>query len=172
MATIVTSRAGAVIDALVTALKASAVFADPVQVFDGPVTGANTMWTQAVFVGFDGDWRSNNRGQVASGVQYNAVLVNQERPYLGNTTAFEQLEIPCCAEAWSGDPTCKTVRDQCLAMLAGVETVIRTDPTLAVDGSTIASLQVGNLDYEFDEGGNLNAHIPFTVHVQTTLTTS
>jgi hypothetical protein len=170
MTTIVTTRAGVVIDALVAALKA--VLTDPVQIYDGPVTGAGTTWTQAVFIGFDGNWQSNARGQIAPNAQYNAVLIDQERPYIGNTTVHEQLEIPGCAEAWSGDPTCKTVRDQCLTMRAAVETVIRTDPTLGIDGSTIATVTVGNLDYEFDEGGNINAHIPFTVHVQTTLTTS
>lgn len=169
---IVTSRCGLIIDTLVAALKASATFADPVQVYDGPATGGGTTWTQAVFVGFDGRWGENGRGQTAAHTEYNAVLINQERPYLGVTTVTEHLEIPCCAEAWSGDPTVKTVRDQCLVMLAGVEKVVRTDPTLGVDGATNTTLTVGDLSYEFDAGGNLNAHIPFTVHVQTTLTTS
>jgi hypothetical protein len=131
------------------------------------------MWTQAVFIGFDGTWNDNARGQVAAGIQYAAALINQEMPrYIGNTTALEQLEIQCCAEAWSGDPAIKTVRDQCIAMINGVENIIRTDPSLGIDGSTIAHLNVGNLYYSFDEGGNINAHIPFTVHVQSTLLTS
>lgn len=169
---IVTSRAGLMIDTIVAKLQASAVFADPVQVYDGPAAGGGTTWMQAVFIGFDGNWHVDGRGDVAPGTQYSGVLINQERPYIGNTTAREQLEIPCCAEAWSGDPLLKTTRDQALAMLGGVETVLRTDPTLGIDGSTDATLTVGDLFYEYDAAGNVNMHIPFTIHVTTQLTTS
>jgi len=160
---ITTSRIGTVCDALVAALKASPTFADPVRVYDGPVTAADTMWTQAVYVGFDGEWQNN---------QYDAVDLRQSLNYLGNTSMFEEFDIWCVAEAWAGDTTTKTARDQTLAMFAGVQTVIRTDPTLGVDGSTITGLQmVGQLRYEYDSSGNILARLPFQIHVVTTLLT-
>ena len=164
MTTIVTSRIGVVVDALVAALKASAVFADPVRVYDGPVTHADTMWTQSVYVGFDGEWANS---------QYDAVDLRQSLNYLGNTSMFEEFDINGVAEAWNGDVTTKVVRDQCLAMFAGVQTVLRTDPTLGVDGSTVTGLTlVGQLRYEFDSSGNILARLPFQIHVITTLLTT
>lgn len=173
---ITTSRAALVIDTIVTKLKASATFADPVRVFDGPNTVGDTMWTQAVFVGFDGNWHETPRGQVAPGVEYEAVLINQQLEYIGGpvvgTSVKETLEVRCSAECWSGDPTCQTARNQTVALLAGVETVIRTDPTLGIDGGTIASVQVGSLVYEFDPDGNIGCRAPFVVHVLTTILSS
>jgi hypothetical protein len=170
--TIVTSRSGAVIDALVTACKLLPVFADPARVYDGPNTAGDTQWTSAVFIGFDGNWHTGPNGEVAFPASYEGVLVNQELPYVGNTTVKETLEVQCVAEAWSGDPNTQTARNATLAMLAGVETVLRTDPTLGIDGSTIATLRVGSLFYAFDAGGNLAVRIPFTVHVLTTISTT
>lgn len=160
MPTVTPSRVGVIIDALVAKLKASATFADPARVYDGPVTSGDTQWSQAVFVGFDGDFLGS----------WEAALINQVRPYLGVTTAQETLEIRCCAEAVSGDLTTKVVRDQALAMLAGVETVIRTDPSLGVDGTTNATLAVGTL-YQIMWSDALHVRIPFVVHVVTTIPT-
>lgn len=167
---ITTSRLGLVIDTLVTKLKASATFADPVRVYDGPQTGVDTMWQSAVFIGFDGDWRDNPRGFVTNS-DYQAVLVNQQMAFLGNSSMFEQLEIQCAAEFWSGDVNVQNARNGAIAMLAGVESVIRTDFSLGIDGSTIASLHTGNLSYYFDNDGNVGSRIAFIVHVQTTLLT-
>lgn len=173
---IVTSRAGTVITNLVTNLKANATFADPVRVYDGPTTAGDTMWTQAVFVGFDGDWHETATGTVGNATAYEAVLINQERPYVGGTTfgtsVKETLEVRCCAEAWSGDVGIPGIRGQVLTLLAGVETVIRTDPTFGIDGSTIAELQVGSLTYVFDASGNVGCRVAFTVHVVTFLLTT
>lgn len=160
MPTVTTSRVGVIIDALVALLKASSVFADPARVYDGPVTTGDTQWSQAVFVGFDGNFQGS----------WEAALVDQKRPYLGVTTAEEILEIRCCAEAVSGDLTTKVVRDQALAMLAGVETVIRTDPTLGVDGTTDATLTVGTL-YQIMYSDSLHVRIPFVINVFTSIST-
>lgn len=149
-----------VIDALVEALQDSATFADPVRVYDGPVVTGDTEWTQAVYVGFDGNWQGT----------FESVLVNQRLEYLGNTTIKETLEVRCCAEAWSGDPAVQGVRNLALAMLAGVETVLRTDPTLGIDGSTTATVSVGSL-YQQPFKDGLACRIPFVVHVETTITT-
>lgn len=169
---ITTSRAGTVIDKLVASLKASPTFADPIRVYDGPVTTGDTMWTQAVFVGFDGDWKESPRGYAAPG-DYQAVLINQQMEYIGGTvfgtSMKETLEVQCAAEAWSGDPSISTARNQTLALLAGVETIIRTDPTLGIDGSTIATVQVGSLSYAFDDDGQIGCRVTFVVHVETIL---
>jgi hypothetical protein len=159
--TVTPSRVGLVIDTLVALLKASPTFADPARVYDGPVTTGDTQWSQAVFVGFDGNFQGS----------WESALIDQTRPYLGVTTGEEILEIRCCAEAVSGDLTTKVVRDQALAMLAGVETVIRTDPRLGIDGSTNATLQVGTL-YQIAYSDSLHVRIPFVIHVQTTITTA
>ncbi len=168
--TINTSRVGTVIDALVTELKASPVFADPVRVFDGPVITTDVMFNQAVFIGFDGNWQGT----------FESVLINQREPYLGPSTVEETLDIRCCADAWGGDPTWQTLRNQCLAVLAGVETVIRTDRSLGIDGSTIATQVSPGSMYQaptttfgpepYASSGSL-VRIPFVVHVTTYLMT-
>lgn len=162
---ITTSRAGVVIDALVAKCKASATFADPVRVYDGPGLPTDTEWTNAVYIGFAGDFAAYQQGQYSE-----AVLINQAGYRLGNTSVPETLEVACVAEGWSGDQNPQTARNGCLTLLSGVETIIRTDPTLGVDGSTTASLQVGNLAYLLYTDG-IACHIPFTVHVTTYLIT-
>lgn len=169
--TVTTSRVGTVIEALVAALQASPIFADPIRVYDGPLTGGDTMWTQAVFVGFDGNWHEDGRGTVPVGVQNTAALINQQLAYVGNTTVREEIELQCVAEAWTGDPQIKTVRDLANALFAGVQTVLRTDPTLGIDGSTIATASLATFANVFDAGGNTGCQARFTVHVLTTLPT-
>ena len=160
---IVTSRIGTVCDALVAALKLNPTFADPVRVYDGPVSAGDTMWTQAVYVGFDGEWANNI---------YAAVDLRQDLNYLGNTSMFEEFDIHCVAEAWYGDVNVQAARNGTLTLFAGVQQVLRTDPTLGVDGSTVTGLTLaGQLRYEFDNSGNILARLPFDIHVITTLLT-
>jgi hypothetical protein len=57
-------------------------------------------------------------------------------------------------------------------MVNGVEAVLRADPTLGVDGSTVATLQVGTFLYAFNpDDGTILARLEFVVHVITTLLT-
>ena len=170
MTTITTSRAGVVTDTLVTLLKAVPALADPARVFDGPSTSTDTMWTQAIFVGFSGDWHATPLGVTSPG-SYTAMLINQERPYLGPTTAFEQLEIECVAAIWTGDTNVQAARNLALALWASVQTVLRTDPSIGIDGSTISDIRTGVLEYDFDDGGNIGAAVRFTVAVKTALLT-
>jgi hypothetical protein len=165
---ITTSRVGLIIDTIVSKLQALPVFADPARVFDGPFTGGDTMWTSAVFIGFDGDWRQVASG-AASGAEYEAVLINQEDPFLGTTSVYEQLEIRCVAEAWTGESSLKVVRDSTTTMFGGVASMLRTDPSLGIDGTTKATLQLGTLFYYYDSDGNVNARLPFVIHVFTYL---
>lgn len=166
---VVTSRAGTVIDALVATL--AAALADPIRVYDGPVAAADTMWTQAVFVGFDGDWHTTPSGD-SSGGPYEAVLVNQELVYVGNTTYREELEVQCCAAMWTGETSLQAARNGVLAVFAAAQTALRVDPTLGVDGSTVATVATGTLAYDYDTAGNVGAAVRFTVHVLTTLLTT
>lgn len=167
---ITTTRAGLVIDTIISKCKLLPVFADPARVFDGPFAGGDTMWQSAVFIGFDGDWRLIASGQ-ASGAEYEAVLVNQEDPYLGVSSVYEQIELRCCATAWTGESDLSVIRNTTLAMWAGVAQMLRTDPSLGIDGSTKAILQTGTLFYYYDDSGNVNCRIPFVIHVTTTLMT-
>ena len=167
---VTTSRHGLIVDTLIAKCKTLPVFADPARIYDGPFTGGDTNWTTAVFVGFDGDWRQLATGQAGGGA-YEAGTGSQAYEYVGNTTVAEQIEIRCVAEAWGGEPTLKTYRDQALAMWAGIAAMIRTDPTLGIDGSTIASVSDYTLTYDFDNDGNVVCRIPFTVHVLTTILT-
>jgi hypothetical protein len=167
---ITTTRAGLVIDKIVAGCKLLPVFADPARVFDGPFTGGDTMWTSAAFIGFDGDWRLIASGE-SSGAEYEAFLVNQEDPYLGVSSVYEQIELRCCATSWSGESDLSIVRNTTLAMWAGVADMLRTDPSLGIDGSTKAILQTGTGFYYYDSDGNANCRIPFVIHVTITLMT-
>jgi hypothetical protein len=159
-----TSRIGLIIDTLVAALQASPAFGDPAKVYDGPST-QDSMFTQAVFVGFDGNWDETETSTGTTGAD-----ITQNFAYLGNTGMFEELTVYCIAQGWTGDTNIKAVRDQALAMFHGVETVLRTDPTLGIDGSVIAGLNIGGtLRYEYDPGGNVACRVPFTIRVETTL---
>lgn len=162
-----TSRIGTVIDNVVAMLRASATFAGPVQVFDGPSADQNSMWTSAVFIGFDGNWTETEQS-----LGTDAADINQTFAYLGGVpqSMFEDLTVFCIAQGWNGDTNQKVVRDQALVMFHGVETALRTDPTLGIDGSVIAGLTIaGQLRYEYDMHGNVACRIPFQIQVKTTL---
>lgn len=134
---ITTSKAGIFIDAVYNALLISAVFTDPVRVYDGPAA-TDSGWTDAVFVGFDGDWKGT----------FEACLINQMWAYQGNTSTFEDVEVRCAAIAWSGDLTPKPIRDRALILMGGVEKALRTDPTVGMGGDTIAKLNLGTMYQE------------------------
>jgi hypothetical protein len=118
-----------------------------------------------VFVGFDGLWEET---ETSNGTTL--ADISQQFAYLGNTAMFEELTIYCIAQGWSGTSDLLAVLDQAMAMFHGVETVLRTDPTLGIDGSVIAGLDVsGQLRAEYDAGGNVAVRVPFTIKVETTL---
>ena len=168
---VTTSRYGTIVDALVAACATLPVFADPARVYDGPFTGGDTNWTSAVFVGFDGDWREVASG-AGAGANYESGTGTQTYQYVGNSTVLETVEVHCVAESWTGESVLKTVRDQALAMWAGISAMIRVDPTLGIDGSTIASVSDYQVLYDYDNDGNVICRIPFTVHVVTTILTT
>lgn len=159
--TIVTSRFAQATDAIVTALRAAPALASPVVVQDGPSI-QNAEWDDCVYVGFDGDWGNT----VAE-----AVVINQVWPYIGVTTREETSDITCAIVSQTGDDDIKGVRDRAVVLLAAVETVLRTDPTLGIDGSTIAQLSPVAVYQETTQAG-LACRVLFTISVKTTLTSS
>ena len=161
MATIVTSRVPLIIDTLITLLNASAVFADPVRVLDGPSSGDRT-WYSAVAIGWDGD----------DGGNFETALVTHDMPYeLGNTSAVEEFDLRCAAMAWGGEPNAKVHRDAAYGLLAGVETIIRTDPTLGIDGATVANIRTATT-YQAPVAQGWECRVVFDVRVRTWLSTS
>jgi hypothetical protein len=156
------SKVGAIIDALVAACQASPTFTDPngPVLYDGPGDSSDN-WKDATFIGFDGDWEGG----------FQAVALTQTWAYVGGTSRFEQMDIHCAAISWSGENTPKVHRDAALLMVAAVETVIRTDPTLGLDNSVVAELTVGDMfQAPFRDGQE--CRILFTIAVRDqTLTT-
>ena len=144
---------------------------DPVRVYDGPVAATDTMWTQAVFVGFDGDWHTTPAGD-STGGPYEVMLGNQELTYVGNTSNREELEIHCCAAIWTGEPDLQPALESAFNLFGAVQQIVRSDPTLGIDGSTIATVQTFTAVYDYDTAGNVGAAVRFTVHVLTTLLTT
>lgn len=146
---IVTSHVGLLIDQLIAAMNAT----NPAfTVFDGPAA-TDQAWTDAVFFGFDGDWQG----------AYQSALLDQTWAYLGNSSQFEQLHLDCAAIAWSGSLDPKGCRDRAITILAAVDTVLRTDPTVGMGGSEITSLQVGTMFQEPFADGH-SCRILFTIH--------
>lgn len=146
---IVTSRVGLLIDQVLALINATS---PAYTVFDGPAP-TDQVWTDAVFIGFDADWAGS----------YQSVLIDQKWAYLGGTSQFEELHLDCAAVAWSGDLAPKGCRDRALAILAGVETVLRTDPTVGMGPAAITALQVGTMFQEPYADG-YSCRILFTIH--------
>lgn len=159
--TIATTRFGLVIDTLVTLLKASPTFADPVRVYDGPDLVADNS-PDSIFVGFTGDWEA----------PVEDVSIDHGDYYVGNTTITETLVINGQILCWTGDNNPKTVRDRAIVLFAGLETVVRTDPSLGIDSSTLAHLTPTHVFQETfgaDDGmrAGLVCRLLFSVHVVT-----
>jgi len=131
-----TSRAGAQIDGLYTALLA---LSGSVTVVDGPPLSWDPIVVPApgavneaayLFVGARPDDDTSTTG-------------DQEDNTLGSGRA-EDLETYCTVYVRSGDDVpLKTLRDQALTLIAAVEQAIRADATL---GGAVATSRVSNVD--------------------------
>lgn len=118
----VTSRVPALIDYLVTLFTADPTLGTatpPVQVFDGPAT---TMLDAPLklYIGWTDPDNTGNEPAADS---------VQEWASLGRRARNEQVTIHCCAEAWTGIDTVKTVRDSVTGITAAVETLMQADTT-------------------------------------------
>lgn len=130
-----TTQVPDVLDYLVAACQASASLGaarPPVLVFDGPnITDDPLTEPLRLWVGY------NPLGPTEPDVE-----TDQDWPVLDAArTLDETAEIVCAAEAWSGTPTVKTVRDQCDAIVAAVAVLLRGTPAVGGPGDT----QMGGL---------------------------
>lgn len=102
----------AAIDALVTAVKASATFTG-VKVFDGPrVTTEDLVNKDRLYIGDSVDDEPAVDGEEFS-------------PHADMISRDEAYSIVVTAEAWSGDQDMKARRDRAFALKNGVETILR-----------------------------------------------
>lgn len=106
-----TSRIPAVIDALVSTLKAAMPNA---LVFDGPFT--TTPDRDYLVVGWTPEGENPSGSQTWAGV--------------GNRARYEQIDIPCYCNSYSGSVTVSTRRNAAFALLSSAETALRADPML------------------------------------------
>ncbi|MCT9932449.1 hypothetical protein N5079_19800 [Planotetraspora sp. A-T 1434] len=148
-----TSRAPAVIDALVALLQAAPGLSG-VTVFDGPTVTAASI-RDLITVGWDGDDDNDE-----------AVQSDQAWAGLGAKSKDETLLITCAAIAWRGETDVKPVRDRAYALVGEVETALRSDPSLGFPPPTTVAFATGNA-YQRQTDGGAEARVVFTVAVQT-----
>lgn len=130
-----TTQVPAVLDYLVAQCAASTSLGaavPPVIVFDGPnITDDLLAEPLHLWIGYD----PMTPGGPAAETDQDWPNLDQAR------TLDETAEITCAAEAWSGTPTVKTVRDQCDAIVAAVALLLRGTTVSGGPGDT----QMGGL---------------------------
>lgn len=147
------SRVPASVDGVVTAL-AGASLSFPV--YDGPVLAGE--FTDAVFIGYDGDPLGERR----------AVSATADWAGIGAKKRNELIDVLCAAVAVSGDGIPKDARNRAYAVLGAVETVLRTDPSLAQTPTPfVASITTHELFWDWLETAGLQARLTFTIHIET-----
>jgi hypothetical protein len=150
-----TSRAPAAIDALIAVLTTAPALST-IPVIDGPILPAS--FTDCLFVGFDGDFYGARR----------SVHTEQEWAGLGAKRRTETINIPCAVIAIHNDEVAKPARDRAFALLATVETVLRTDPSLGQTPTPfIAAVTVPELWWDWTDGDGVQARLTFTVAIET-----
>ncbi|MFI6296707.1 hypothetical protein ACIBEJ_34315 [Nonomuraea sp. NPDC050790] len=148
-----TSRAPAVIDALVALCRAAPAL-DGVAVHDGPHVTSSPL-KAVVCIGWDGD-EDNDA----------AVEAQQEWASIGQKAKNETLQVTCAAVAWNGGTVTKTARDRAYALVGAVEDALRSDPALGFPPPTIVAMTTGNAFQRQDAGG-VQCRVVFTVAVHT-----
>lgn len=150
-----TSRAPAVIDALVALFEATPAL-DGVKVVDGPLVTGDPLH-RAVFVGYDGD-PDNDGGE--------AVTFSQEWASIGQKAKNETFTVQCAVAAWKGSTKVRPVRVLAYDLLAAVEDTLRADPSLGMPPPTIVAFASGSLIQAQRKSG-IECRIPFQIAVQT-----
>ncbi len=140
-----TSRFGAVVDALVTAIDATSVQ----HVFDGPPLTSESL-TEYVIVGGTND-ADDDAGEFA-----------QTWAGLGAKAKDETGEVTCAVLVQTGDDGVKAARDRALVIFGEIETAVRADPTLAVLVSGWLNLSAGRVSQRRNANG-LYARLVLTV---------
>lgn len=149
-----TSRAPAVIDALVDFFEAAPALADAKIVDGPPVTSASLK--NAVYVGYDGD--EAGEGQAAD--------VSQTWASIGQKARNETITVTCAVVVWRGNTKVRPVRVLAYDLLAAVEESLRADPSLGLPPPTVAAWASGQL-YQSQRDTGIECRIPFQVSVQT-----
>lgn len=146
-----TSRIPAVIDALVSMLTAAL---PAITVYDGPWVTPPETTDSFITVGWTPDGENPTGEQAWAG--------------LGNKARDERIDIPCYADAYSGDTATKARRDAASALLAAAENALRTDTTLggAIPNPGWAQIGSYSIRQEQTEAG-LEVGITFHVLVNT-----
>lgn len=113
---VTTSKLPQAIDYLVTTFTAAATIgAAGITVYDGPVTSQATPH-QILWVGMEDPLTGEGDSSPGSS--------EQEWVGPGSRWKNETLIVNCVAEAWSGETTVKTLRDQCYAIASAAETIV------------------------------------------------
>ncbi len=143
------TRVPATIDALVALGTAAGA-----TTWDGPVVTGD--YNTALFIGYDGDPDGD----------FLAAEADQEWAGLGAKARDEEFDIICAAVATIGDSV-KIARDAVFAMVALLESALRTDPALGQTPPPFtAGFKPGNLFVEPTAAG-FQARLVFMVHVKT-----
>lgn len=151
------TRVADAILAIVAALE-SGTTAALATVVDGPSAEATPMPGSYVFVGWDGDREGD----------YNATEDwEQDWAALGAQRKNESFDVVCAVVSGSGDPRVAARRQTALAVLAAVETDLRSalNIGLGLPQPTFARLSSAQLIQEWEDG--LRVRIPFSINVQT-----
>jgi hypothetical protein len=151
------TRVDDAIGAIVTALRAGTTAA-LATVVDGPSGEATPMPGSYVFVGWDGDREGD----------YNATEDwEQDWAGLGAQRKDETFDVVCAVVSGSGDYNVAARRQDALAVLAAVETDLRSalNIGLGLPSPSFARLSSAQLIQEPVDG--LRARIPFSISVQT-----
>lgn len=142
----------AVIDALVE--RATAALPD-INVYDGfGIPG--DLDEDALMIGVDAPSSPGSANSAGS---------SQTMAVLGTDRARDQTgSVTCAALSWNGDADQKAARDAAYAVVAAVEDLLRTDPTLGVaaPGRSVCQMGSETLTQSQYEGGT-DALIIFTV---------
>lgn len=145
-----TSRTPAVIDALVSTL--TTALSGTATVYDGQWVTPPDSTQSYVTVGWTPDLDGPSGQQDWAG--------------LGNRARTERIDIPCYADAYSGDTDTAARRNAAFTLFAACETALRTDPTLGAVLNLYAQVSEYAVRQEQTEQG-LEVGITFHVLAET-----
>lgn len=144
-----TTRADAVIDALVAALSADITLAG--LVWDGPPITGDPL-PEVVTIGFDFDEDDDT-----------AADIRQEYHDLGPAARRDEvIDIRCAAMSSNGDADIAAARARAAVLLGAVESVLRANPSLGVTESMRTEVSLGTLRQSQSSEGAA-AIVQFTV---------
>ena len=117
-----TSRYSAVVDAILTALRADSTLSSiPAQIVDGPML-TQEYGTTVIYIGWEGDPENDSAG-----------TISQNYHDMGpSATRDETISIFCVVQVFRGDDDMSTARSDAGTALGAIESVLRTTPALGL----------------------------------------